>query len=107
MATAPNQRKVIVHREKCERDFLQIKKENWFAANKDLEPYGLQVYLYLAGNMNGYNLEFSPKAIHEEMGLPESTCRDQFKVLVQKGYLVPKHEDSNIFDFYERPKKNS
>ena len=30
MATAPNQRKVVVHREKCERDFLQIKKENWF-----------------------------------------------------------------------------
>ena len=66
MATAPNQRKVIVHREKCERDFLQIKKENWFAANKDLEPYGLQLYLYIAGNMDGFNLALSQEAAEQE-----------------------------------------
>jgi DNA-binding IclR family transcriptional regulator len=52
-------------------------------------------------------LEYSPKAIHAEMGMPESTCRDQFKVLVEKGYLVPKHEGSNIFDFYEKPNKKA
>ena len=73
MATAPNQRKVIVHREKCERDFLQIKKENWFAANKDLEPYGLQVYLYLAGNMDGFTLELSQEAAEREAGIKKTS----------------------------------
>ena len=110
MPTVPNQRVVKIHRDmpgEREGNFLLIKKSNLYDAFKNLNATALCLYLYLAGNMNGYNLEFSPKAIHEEMGLPESTCRDQFKVLVQKGYLVPKHEDSNIFDFYERPKKNS
>ena len=110
MPTVPNQRVVKIHRDmpgEREGNFLLIKKSNLYDAYKNLHATALCLYLYLAGNMNGYNLEFSPKAIHEEMRMPESTCRDQFKVLVQKGYLVPKHEDSNIFDFYERPKKNS
>ena len=73
MPTVPNQRRVIIHREKCERDFLQIKKENWFAANKDLEPYGLQVYLYLAGNRDGFNLELSQEAAEREAGIKKTS----------------------------------
>jgi hypothetical protein len=43
------------------------------------------------------------------MGMPVSTCKDQIKVLKQKGYLVPRSENSNIYDFYETPraKKNA
>ena len=107
-ATVPNQKVVHVNRdmpEKNEGNFLLIKKENLYAAYRDLNATALCLYLYLAGNMNGFNLAFSPKAIHNEMGLPESTCRDQFNVLAKKGYLVPKHEKSNIYDFYEIPKE--
>lgn len=35
--------------------------------------------------------------------MPESTCRDLVQILIEKGYLVQKHEDSNVYDFYERP----
>jgi len=63
------------------------------------------LYLYLAGNKDGFDLAFSPKAIHSEMGFPESTCRDQFNVLVNKGYLVRRNDKSNIYDFYEIPKE--
>ena len=107
-ATVPNQKVVHVNRdmpEKNEGNFLLIKKENLYAAYRDLNATALCLYLYLAGNMNGFNLAFSPKAIHNEMGLPESTCRDQFKILVNKGYLVRRNESSNVYDFYEIPKE--
>ena len=110
MATSPHQRVVKIHRDMPgakEGNFLLIKKNNLYNAYRDLNATALCLYLYLAGNMNGYNLEFSPKAIHEEMGMPTSTITDQFKILVQKGYLVPKHEGSNIYDFYEQPHKKS
>ena len=86
---------------------MLIKKSNLYEAYRTLNATALCLYLFLAGNKDGFNLEYSPKAIHAEMGMPESTCRDQFKVLVEKGYLVPKHEGSNIFDFYEKSKKNA
>ena len=105
MATVPNQRKIIIHREKCERDFLQIKKENWFAANKDLEPYGLQLYLYFAGNKDGFNLELSQEAAEREVGIKKTTFHKYVNRMIEKGYLVQRKEGSNIFDFYETPQE--
>ena len=105
MATAPNQRKIIIHREKCERDFLQIKKENWFAANKDLEPYGLQVYLYLAGNRNGFTLELSQEAAERDAGIKKTSFHKYVNLMIEKGYLAQRGEGSNLYDFYEIPKK--
>lgn len=103
MPTVPNQRKVIIHREKCQRDFLQIKKENWFAANKDLEPYGLQVYLYLAGNRDGFTLELSQEAAEREAGIKKTSFHKYVNLMIEKGYLVQRGEGSNLYDFYERP----
>ena len=105
--TVENQRRVLVHRDmpkKEEGNFLLIKKENLYAAYRDLNATALCLYLYLAGNKDGFDLAFSPKAIHNEMGLPESTCRDQFKVLENKGYLVRRSDTSNVYDFHEKPK---
>ena len=106
--TVENQRRVLVHRDmpgKDEGNFLLIKKENLYAAYRNLNATALCLYLYLAGNKDGFDLAFSPKAIHSEMGLPESTCRDQFKILVNKRYLVRRNKSSNVYDFYEIPKE--
>ena len=106
--TVENQRRVLVHRDmpkEKEGNFLLIKKDNLYAAYRDLNATALCLYLYLAGNKDGFDLAFSPKAIHNEMGLPESTCRDQFRVLENKGYLVRRDEKSNRYDFYEIPKE--
>ena len=107
MATVPNQKIVCIHRDmpkENEGNFLLIKKINLYSAYRDLNATALVLYLYLAGNKDGFNLALSPKAIHEEVGLPESTCRDQIKVLIVKGYLVPQQEGSNVYHFYETPK---
>ena len=107
-ATVPNQNVVVVHRDmptKGEGNLLVIKKRNLYEAYKRLQNgYAVCLYLYLAANQEGYRIAYSPQAISNEMGMPLSTCRDQFKTLVQMGYLVPRHEDSNIYDFYEVPK---
>ena len=105
--TVPNQKVVHINRdmpEKNEGNFLMIKNGNLYAAYRDLNATALCLYLYLAGNMNGFRLALSPKAIHEEMGMPISTVKDQINVLIRKGYLVPKSEGSNVFDFYETPR---
>ena len=98
--TVPNQKVVHINRdmpEKNEGNFLMIKNGNLYAAYRDLNATALCLYLYLAGNMNGFRLALSPKAIHEEMGMPISTVKDQINVLIRKGYLVPKSEGSNVF----------
>ena len=60
------------------------------------------LYLYLASNANGFTLALSPAAIRQAIGMPQSTYRDQFVKLVNRGYLV-RRGDSNTYDFYETP----
>ncbi len=90
-----------VHRERAAADFLGIKNENWKAAARDLSPHALLLYLYLASNADNYTFALSPAAITADVGMPRSTYHDQFKVPVNKGYLVNTH--GNTYDFYEKP----
>ena len=103
--TVPNQKVVHVNRQKCDKNFLQISKDNWYAANKDLEPYGLQLYLYIAGNRDGFDFALSQEAAERDAGITKTTFHKYVKVLIEKGYLVPRKENSNIYDFYEVPKR--
>lgn len=99
--TVPNQRTVTVHRQPLDKDFLGIKNENWQYAARDLSPHALRLYLYLADNADGYRFGLSPAAIRAAVGIPRSTYHDQFKVLLDKGYLV--YRGGSSFDFYEVP----
>ena len=98
--TFPNQRTVHIHREKAKTDFLGIKNENWMYVSRDLGAHALRLYLYLAANADGFNLALSPADIRQSIGMPTSTYRDQFLVLIDKGYLVP---NGSKYDFYELP----
>ena len=99
--TLPNQRMITIHREEVKSDFLGIKNENWQAASRDLGAHALRLYLYLAANANNYTFALSPADIRQRIGMPNSTYRDQFLILVDKGYLV--QSGNNKFDFYEIP----
>lgn len=103
--TVPNQKVVHVNRQKCDKNFLQISKENWYAVNKDLGPYGLQLYLYIAGNRDGFDFALSQEAAERDAGITKTTFHKYVKVLIEKGYLVSRKENSNIYDFYEVPKR--
>lgn len=99
--TYPNQRMITIHREAAKSDFLGIKNENWQAASRDLKPHAFNLYLYFAANADGYSFALSPAAVRQTIGMPNSTYRDQFLILVDKGYLV--QSGSNKYDFYEVP----
>lgn len=108
--TVPNQKVVHVHRDmpdknKKEGNFLLIKKENWYAANKNLEPYGLQLYLYIAGNREGFDFALSQEAAEREAGIKKTSYHKYVNLMIEKGYLVPRKENSNIYDFYEVPRR--
>ena len=104
-STVPNQKVVHVNRQKCDKNFLQISKENWYAANKALSPYGLQLYLYIAGNKDGFDLALSQEAAEQEAGIKKTSFHKYVNLMIEKGYIVPRKENSNIFDFYEIPKR--
>ena len=99
--TFPNQRMITIHREEVKSDFLGIKNENWQAASRDLGAHALRLYLYLAANADNYSFALSPADIRQRIGTPNSTYRDKFMILVDKGYLV--QSGSNKYDFYEVP----
>lgn len=102
--TVPNQRLVAIHRERAASDFLGIKNSSWQAAARDLGAHALMLYLYFASNANGFMLALSPAAIRQAVGMPQSTYRDQFIKLIDKGYLVQRG-NSNTYDFYEIPQR--
>lgn len=102
IVTYPHQRVVNVRREPINADFLGIKNENWQYAARDLKPYGCMLYLYLASNRNNYRLALSPAAVRQAIGMAQSTYRDQFNILLEKGYLV--QTGGNTFDFFEKPR---
>ena len=99
--TYPNQRTVKINREKIKNDFLGIKNANWMAAARNLSASALKLYMYFASNKNGFSLALSPKAIENQIGMARSTYCDQFKILLEKGYLV--HAGGNTYEFYEVP----
>lgn len=103
--TVPNQKTVIVHREMPVKDFLQIKNENWMEVNKKFTPYGLQVYLYLAKNKDGFNLALSQAAAEEEAGIKKTTFHKYINLFIAEGYLVKR--SGNKYDFYETPRKQT
>ena len=103
--TVPNQRTVKITREPVKTDFLGIKNENWKSACRDLRPHAFVLYLYLASNANGYQLALSPEAIRREIGMARSTYHDQFKILIDKGYLV--QTGGNTYTFYEIPRPSA
>lgn len=99
--TVPNQRMVHIHRERPSSDFLGIKNENWQAASRALGAHALRLYLYLAANADNYTLALSPAALSRDIGMPRSTYHDQFRKLVDFGYLV--QNGGNLYEFYEVP----
>ena len=94
---------ITVHRDKPNKDFLQIKNTHWMEFNKKYEPYALQLYLYLAKNADGYSFALSQKAAEEEAGIKKTSFHKYIDLLIQEGYLV--RRSGNTYDFYETPHK--
>ena len=96
--TYANQKSIRIHKPAVTWDFLQIANSEWMTVNKQLGPYGLQLYLYLAANADGYNLSLSPQNAENDAGIRRTTFYEYMRKLEINGYLVWRH--TNTYDFY-------
>jgi DNA-binding MarR family transcriptional regulator len=100
--TVPNQNIYVIHREAVGKNFIQINKENYTKAYRDMSKSSaaLGLYIWLVGNQDKYKFGFSPQAIENQLGMARASCHGAVKRLEELGYIVQR-EDSNIYDFYE------
>lgn len=75
-------------------------------AAQNLKGEHIKLWLYLAKNQDGYQLELSPKAC-ASFGISKDVYYAAKKKLVELGYLVPVNDGSNILVFYEMPRTDS
>ena len=100
--TFPNQDQVTIHKERYDGNFLQVSIDEWTTAFTTLKPGTFGLYLYLCGNMDGFNLALSSVAVQRALGYSDSTYRRAVKSLQAKGYItIGKNEHD--FHFYTTP----
>lgn len=100
--TYPNQKWIRIHKPRLSNNFLSIANDDWMTANKQLTPYGLQLYLYLAANANGYQFGLSQEHAEQSAGIRRTTFYDYLRLMEIKGYLV--WRGGNTYDFYTTPR---
>ena len=102
MATVANQKWIRIHKPRLNNNFLTISNADWMTANKILTPYGLQLYLFLAANADGYQFALSPEHAEQSAGIRRTTFYEYLRKLEICGYLVLKV--GNVYDFYTSPR---
>ena len=101
--TAPNQKRVSIHKEKCDKQHLYavINLEALEAAARDLPKNSFKLWVYLAKNNDGFELAMGNKAVFESFGIKKDAYDDAVEDLREKGYLV--QVKGNIYEFHEVP----
>lgn len=101
--TFPNQDQVTIHKERYDGNFLQVSIDEWTTAFITLKPGTFGLYLYLCGNMDGFNLALSSVAVQRALGYSDSTYRRAKKELIEKGYLIVSDSSHHVMDFFPTP----
>lgn len=102
MVSFPNQLRIVVKKSKIDkrRGYSITDKLDEEIAAQMLNAGAFKLWRYCARNADGYSFWLSPKAVEKEIK------KDQYykarNELVEKGYLTPTKEGSNIFIFKER-----
>ncbi len=101
--TSANQLVITIHKPTYTRDFLSVSKKEWIIASTLLTYSEFKVYLYLAGNGNGYPLAYSPQAVSNALDISRGTASEARRSLELLGYI----EDAggNHLNFYTLPRR--
>jgi histidinol dehydrogenase len=65
--TSANQLTITIHKPRYTGNFLSVSKKEWIVASTMLTYSDFKVFLYLAGNADGFSLAYSPQAISNEL----------------------------------------
>jgi len=98
----PNQKWIRVHKPRLSNNFLSVANDDWMTANKLLTPYGLQLYLYFAGNADGYQFALSHQHAHDAVGINRTSFYHYLRLMEIRGYLV--WRGGSTYDFYTSPR---
>lgn len=96
--SVPNQKIVVIHKAKYKDYFLQIGISEWQQALQEMNKCEFALYLYLAGNADGFNLELSQQAFENATGYKKTSYHAAVNKLLELGYLV--HVHGNKYDFH-------
>lgn len=110
IATVPNQRILTINKEPTD-------KEHKYTVNNleaiDEAAFNLQkkasfkLYIYLAKNQDKYKFALSSSHFMAWAGVAKTAYDSAFKELEEKGYLIQKEADSNIYTFYDKSRYGS
>lgn len=102
--SVPNQKIVNIKQVKrnSENIYAMMNVEALQQAMADLKECGLKMWLYFNKNQNNHGFELSQKDC-EKWGIKKNSYYRGIDELIEKGYLKPIKEGSNIYNFYEKP----
>lgn len=97
----PNQKTIIIH-QSSQIPFLKIGIEELLNAYKTIKtPSSFVLYLYLASNKDGFELELSQKAFENATDISKSSYHRAVDHLTKLGYI---YEDNGHLNFATTPK---
>lgn len=82
---------------------MTIDNLTWIDAYNNLTPEQFGVYLFLAGNADGYIQGYSPEHISKVLHMNVKTARSAKEALKAKGYIVNTGDFDNDFVFHRVP----
>ena len=86
--SVPNQKVVYIHKRKYTGNFLQIGIDEMRLAQQQMTYCEFVLYLYLAGNADGFKLELSQQAFENATGYKKTAYHNAVNKLIELGYLT-------------------
>ena len=86
--SVPNQKVVYIHKRKYTGNFLQIGIDEMRLAQQQMTYCEFVLYLYLAGNADGFKLELSQQAFENATGYKKTAYHNAVNKLIKLGYLT-------------------
>lgn len=103
MESAENQKIVIVNKATTDKKhpYTPINIEVLNNALTTLKGNEFKVWMYIAKNQNQFTFALSSKETCRICNICRSTYVSAIHTLLDKGYLVPKADEKNVYIFYE------
>ena len=103
--SVPNQKVVYIHKRKYTGNFLQIGIDEMRLAQQQMTYCEFVLYLYLAGNANGFKLELSQQAFENTTGYKKTAYHNAVNKLIELGYLTQSY--NYHYEFHTTPVRRS
>ena len=103
--SVPNQKVVYIHKRKYTGNFLQIGIDEMRLAQQQMTYCEFVLYLYLAGNANGFKLELSQQAFENATGYKKTAYHNAVNKLIELGYLTQSY--NYHYEFHTTPVRSS